>query len=159
MTLRRLSVCLSVPKKLKHRRFIKRYDQYSLETWHQRYFMERPFRPHHFEWPSSQVAETVADKKSWKNSNIAISRVLWPLRSWNLAQRYFVTRPFRPCQSERPSPKVTVKRADGKSSKSSGIFLITITNTVMKACTMTVDGKAFHGMPVQVTYIQGHMNW
>ena len=40
--------------------------------------------------------------------------------------------------------------------KNIGIVLNTITTSVMKDSTMVRYFKAFHGMPVQLTYMQGH---
>ena len=70
---------------------------------------------------------------------------------------YFVDRPFGPYQFLRSSSKLTVIKA-GKSAISNsniGVFSGTIIATVMKLGTVVAFGKAFQGIPVKLTFMQG----
>ena len=96
--------------------------------------------------------------RGWSNPILTFSQTLWTVHSWNVAQRCFVARPFRPYQFEWPSLKVTLTRADGKSWKR-WLFSDTIITTVMQARTVVVCGSSYQDIPVSVTFIQGHRSW
>ena len=103
----------SLMEKLKHGHFLRHYEQYCLETWHNGTLWQDPsehttLSDLHPRSRSQGLMENLEKLKTW-----TFSQTLWTVQSWHLAQRYLVTRPFNPYQFEWPSPKVTVTRSDG----------------------------------------------
>ena len=96
-----------------------------------------------------------------KSENMTLSHTFWTLQSWSFAQIYFVARPSRTSQFLRPSSKFRVIRASGQILKISNMSISsdTVIVTDMKAGTVVVYVKAFHGIPVKLTFLQGQRRW
>ena len=101
-------------EKLKHWHFLRHYDHYRLETWHNYTFWQGPSN-------HASLGDLYPGHghRGWWKILIKIKhwwffQMLWPLQSRNVAQRHFMAWPLRPFQLLWPSAKVTITMFDGK---------------------------------------------
>ena len=85
-------------EKLKHWHFLRHHDHYSLESWHNNTVWQGPSDHTSLSALYPRSGPQGLMEKSWKTETLAFSQTLWPLQAWNLAQLYFLARPFKSCQ-------------------------------------------------------------